>query len=103
MKSLWKYIVGFFTFIGSALTLFLLNSKKAKKVKELKGKIDDVKSKVKKVDSKIESVKEESDAIKKSLKSKKKALKEIKNQKFKKKDISAKDAANFLKKYKGKK
>ena len=47
--------------------------------------------------------KAQSDAIKKSLKSKKKALKEIKNQKFKKKDISAKDAANFLKKYKGKK
>ena len=103
MKSLWKYIDGFFTFLGSVLTLFLLNSKKAKKVKELKGKIDDVKSKVKEVDNEIKSVKEESKAIKKSLKSKKKALEEIKNKKFKKKDISAKDATNFLKKYKGKK
>ena len=64
MKKLWKYLGGLFSFIGGILTLFLLNSKKAKKVKEIKGKIDDVKSKVKKVDSKIESVKEESDAIK---------------------------------------
>jgi outer membrane murein-binding lipoprotein Lpp len=100
MKSLWKYITGLFTFV---IGLLVLSGKKNKKVKEIKGKIKDVKSKVKKVDSKITSVKEESDAIKKSLKSKKKALKEIKNQKFKKKDISAKDAANFLKKYKGKK
>ena len=100
MKSLWKYITGLFSFI---IGILVLSGKKNKKVKEIKGKIKDVKSKVKKVDSKIESVKEESKAIKKSLKSKKKALEEIKNKKFKKKDISAKDAANFLKKYKGKK
>ena len=100
MKSLWKYITGLFTFV---VGLLVLSGKKNKKVKEIKGKIKDVKSKVKKVDSEIKSAKKESDAIKKSLKSKKKALKEIKNQKFKKKDISAKDAANFLKKYKGKK
>ena len=103
MKKIWKYIVGFFTFIGSVLTLFLLNSKKAQKVKEIKGKIKNVENKVKKVDAKIRETEKQGDAIKKSLESKKKALKEIKNQKFKKKDISAKDAANFLKKYKGKK
>ena len=100
MKSLWKYITGLFTFIVGIL---VLSGKKNKKVKELKGKIKDAKQKVKKVDSKIKSAKKQGDAIEKSLKSKKKALKEIKNKKFKKKDISAKDATNFLKKYKGKK
>jgi|TARA_R100000458_G_C8160953_1_gene165009 biopolymer transport protein ExbB/TolQ len=100
MKSLWKYITGLFTFIVGIL---VLSGKKNKKVKELKGKIKDAKQKVKKVDSKIKSAKKESDAIKKSLKSKKKALKEIKKSKLKKKDISVKDASNFLKKYKEKK
>ena len=103
MKKLWKYIIGFFSFVGGILTLFLLSSNKNKKVKEHKGKIKDNEKKVKDINSKIKSTKKQGDAIKKSLESKKKALKEIKNQKFKKKDISAKDAANFLKKYKGKK
>ena len=104
MKKVWKYIVGFFSFVGGILTLFLLSSNKNKKVKELKGKIKDAKQKVKKVDSKIKSAKKESDAIKKSLKSKKKALKEIEKSKYKKKDIGAKEASDFLKDFsKGKK
>ena len=49
MKKVWKYIVGFFSFVGGILTLFLLSSNKNKKVKELKGKIKDAKQKVKKV------------------------------------------------------
>ena len=32
--KVWKYIVGFFTFIGGILTFFLLSSNKNKKVKE---------------------------------------------------------------------
>ena len=97
MKNLWKYITGFFAFV---IGILVLSGKKNKKVKEIKGKIKDVQSKVKKVDSKIKSAEKQSDAIKKSLKSKKKALKEIEKAKFKKKDVSKKDAANFLKNYK---
>ena len=41
MKKVWKYIVGFFSFVGGILTLFLLSSNKNKKVKEIKGKIKD--------------------------------------------------------------
>ena len=104
MKSLWKYIVGFFSFVGGILTLFFLNSKKTKKVKELKDKIKNAEQKVKKVDSKIKSAEKKGKQIKKSIKSKKEDLKKIKNKKFKKKDVSVKDASNFLKKYsKGKK
>jgi len=103
MKKVWKYIVGFFSFVGGILTLFLLSSNKNKKVKELKGKIKDNEKKVKEVDSKIKSTEKQSDAIEKSLKSKKEALKEIKKTKYKKKDIGKKEAADFLKNYKGKK
>ena len=104
MKKVWKYIVGFFSFVGGILTLFLLSSNKNKKVKELKGKIKDNEKKVKDVDSKIRATEKESDAIRKSLESKKEALKEIEKSKYKKKDVSAKEAADFIKKYsKGKK
>ena len=103
MKKVWKYIVGFFSFVGGILTLFLLSSNKNKKVKELKGKIKDNEKKVKDVDSKIRATEKESDAIRKSLESKKEAHKEIEKSKYKKKDVSSKDASNFLKNYKGKK
>ena len=103
MKKVWKYIVGFFSFVGGILTLFLLSSNKNKKVKEIKGKIKDNEKKVKEVNSKIKSVEKQSEEIKKSLKSKKEALKEIESKKYKKKDVSAKDASDFLKNYKEKK
>ena len=103
MKKVWKYIVGFFSFVGGILALVLLSSNKNKKVKEIKGKIKDNENKVKEVDSKIKSSEKQSEAIKKSLKSKKEALKEIESKKYKKKDISSKEASDFLKNYKGKK
>ena len=100
MKSLWKYITGLFTFV---VGLLVLSGKKNKKVKEIKGKIKDVKSKVKDVEADIKKVKNTDEALKKTLESKKQALKEIEKTKFKKKDVSAKDATNFLKKYSRKK
>ena len=103
MKKVWKYIVGFFSFVGGILALVLLGSNKNKKVKELKGKIKDNEKKVKEVDSKIKSAEKQSNEIRKSLKSKKQALKEIESQKYKKKDIDSKEASDFLKNYKGKK
>ena len=96
MKKLWKYIVGIFTFLGGFLSILSASNKKAKKVKEIKKKVKDVKTTIK-------NTKKESDAVKKSLESKKQALKEIKNQKFKKKNIGKKETSDFLKKYKRKK
>ena len=46
MKSLWKYITGFVSFV---IGILVLSGKKNQKVREIKGKIDDVKSKVKKL------------------------------------------------------
>ena len=103
MKKLWKYIVGFFSFVGGILTLFLLSSNKNKKVKELKGKIKDNEKKVKEVDSKIKSTEKQSKEIKKSLKGKKEDLKKIESKKYKKKDVSSEDASDFLKNYSKKK
>ena len=100
MKNLWKYITGFFSFV---IGLLVLSGKKNKKVKEIKGKIKDVKSKVKEVDSQIKNIKNKDKALKQTLKSKKKALKEIEKSKYKKKDIGAKEASDFIKKYKRKK
>ena len=96
MKSLWKYITGFVSFV---IGILVLSGKKNQKVREIKGKIDDVKSKIKEVDKDIKKAKGKGDAFQKSLESKREALKEIEKSKFKKKDISAKDASNFLKKY----
>ena len=96
MKSLWKYITGFVSFV---IGILVLSGKKNQKVREIKGKIDDVKSKIKDVDKDIKKAKGKGDDLKKSLESKREALKEIEKSKFKKKDISAKDASNFLKKH----
>ena len=96
MKSLWKYITGFVSFV---IGILVLSGKKNQKVREIKGKIDDVKSKIKDVDSQLKDVENKGDDIKKTLESKKEALKEIEKLQYKKKDISVKDASNFLKKY----
>ena len=89
MKSLWKYITGFFSFV---IGILVLSNKKNQKVNEIKDKIKDV-------DRELKEAKSKGDALQGSLESKKQALKEIEKSKFKKKDISAKDASNFLKKY----
>ena len=96
MKKIWKYLLGALTFLGGILAL-VLSGKKNKKVKELKKDI-------KKVNKSIKDKEKQSDAIKKSLESKKQALKEIEAQKYKKKDVGAKEASDFLKDFsKGKK
>ena len=96
MKSLWKYITGFVSFV---IGILVLSGKKNQKVREIKGKIDSVKSKIKDVDSQLKDAKNKGDDIKKTLESKRQALKEIEKSKFKKKDVSVKDASNFLMKY----
>ena len=89
MKSLWKCITGFVSFV---IGILVLSNKKNQKVNEIKDKIKDV-------DRELKEAKSKGDALQGSLKSKKQALKEIEKSKFKKKDVSAKDASNFLKKY----
>ena len=94
MKSLWKYITGFVSFV---IGILVLSNKKAKKVKEIDDAIKNVEKDIKKITNK-------KDAYRKTLESKKQALKQIKKQKFKKKDIGAKEATDFLKGFsKGKK
>ena len=93
MKSLWKYIVGFFTFVVGIL---VLSGKKNKKVKELNNKIKDVKQELK-------DKEKQGDALKATLESKKEALEQIKSKKYKKKKINKKDTEDFLKKFSKKK
>ena len=89
MKKLLKYITGFVSFI---IGMLVLSNKKNKKVNEIKDKIKDV-------DREIRKVKGKGDNLKKTLESKKEALKQIEKTQFKKKDVSVKDASNFLKNY----
>ena len=89
MKSLWKYISGFISFV---IGILVLSNKKNQKVNEIKDKIKDV-------DRELKEAMSKGDALQGSLESKKQALKEIEKTKFKKKDISVKDVSNFLKKY----
>jgi len=102
MKKLWKYTLGFFTFVGGILlSVFVLGSNKNKRVKELKGKIKDNKKKTKAIDKKIKSVSKLNKNVNKSIANKKKALAQIEKDKkgFKAKSVGADDAADFLKKY----
>ena len=66
MKSLWKYITGFVSFV---IGILVLSSKKNQKIREVKGKIDDVTSKIKEVDKDIKKAKGKGDAFQKSLES----------------------------------
>ena len=94
-----KYVIGFLSLCGGLLFAFLSGRSAGKKLQKIK----EVKDKIKEVDDDIKKTKKNQKALKQTLESKKKALKEIEKEKFKKKDIGATEAANFLKKYKSKK
>mgnify|MGYP006230802503 CR=1 FL=1 len=96
MNKILKWILGIFPALGGILTAIVLGSKKNKKVKELDKQIKDVEKDIKKAKNK-------GGALNKTLESKRKALKDIEKSKFKKKDVSVKDASDFLKKYSKKK
>ena len=86
MKKIWKYVAGFFTLLGGILIAFLSGKGAGSKAEKLKG------------------LKSESKKVEKSLKEKKKKLSKIQKKKYKPKDVSSKEASDFLKKYsKGKK
>ena len=91
-----KWLLGILAAIGGILAIILGIGKK-KRVNELNKQIRDV-------NKSLKNKEKQSDAFNKTLESKKEALKEIKNKKYDKKDIGAKEASDFLKDFsKGKK
>ena len=100
MRKIKKYIFGFFALLGGVLIAFLSGKSAGRRDEKLGG----LKKMIKDTDKSIKKTEKSNKTLKKTLRSKKKALKEIEKSKYKKKDVSAKEAADFLKKYaKGKK
>ena len=100
MKKIWKYVAGFFTILGGILIAFLSGKGAGSKAEKLKG----LKKESKKVSKRIKDREKGQKDIEKTLKSKKKDIEKIKKSTYKKKDVGAKEASDFLKKYsKGKK
>ena len=81
-----KYIIGFFVLCGGILAAFLSGKSAGKKAEKFKNVKKDIKK------------------TKASIKTRKTNIKKTKNKKYKKQDVGAKDASNFLKDFaKGKK
>ena len=97
-----KWLLGILTAIGSILAI-ILGIGKNKRIKEIKSKLKDNKSQIKDIDAEIKAAGNKNDALKATLESKKEALKYIEKLKYQKKDVGTKEAADFLKKYSGKK
>jgi outer membrane murein-binding lipoprotein Lpp len=93
MKKLWKYIVGFFTFV---VGLLVLSGRKNKKVKKLNKDI-------KNVNKSIKQRKKDINVIDKKIKGKKENLKKIKSKKYVKKKKGKKETEEFLKNFANKK
>ena len=92
MKIL-KWIIGLIVGIGGILAMMLVPAgNKRKKIKALDKKI-------KEVDKELELKENQQKSLQKTLKSKKKVLEEIKEKKYKKKDVSTKEASDFLKNF----
>ena len=90
-----KYVIGFFVLCGGILFAFL-SGKSAGRKQEKLGGLD---KKIKQIDKQINKTEKSQKNLRKTLKSKKKALEEIKQQKYKKKDVSTKEASDFLKNF----
>jgi septal ring factor EnvC (AmiA/AmiB activator) len=95
-----KYVIGFFVLLGGVLIAFF-SGKDAGRSKERRKDVDTKLDIVKKA---LKSNKKYKKEVQIQLEDKKKELEELKKQESKKgKDVSADDAANFLKKYANKK
>ena len=97
MKKLWKYIVGFFTIVLGGILAFLSGKGAGRKAEKFKN----INTEIKKIDKSLKKRQKDKNGYKKTLQSKKNALEEIKKQRksFGVERKSAKDAADFLKKY----
>ena len=94
MKSIWKYVVGFFTILGGVLIAFF-SGKDAGRSKERRKDVD---KKIKIVRDALKSNKIQKKDVQKLLEDKKKELEKIKKSKPKPKKKSAKKAHRRLKK-----
>tara|TARA_R100001443_G_C3258337_1_gene154977 strand:+ start:323 stop:613 length:291 start_codon:yes stop_codon:yes gene_type:complete len=91
--KIFKWIFALIAGIGGILAMMLVPAgNKRKKIKALDKKI-------KAVDEEIKNTNKKQKNLKKTLKSKKKVLEEIKEKKYKKKDVSTKEASDFLKNF----
>ena len=91
--KIFKWIFALVAGIGGILAMMLVPAgNKRKKIKALDKKI-------KAVDEEIKNTNKKQKNLKKTLNSKKKVLEEIKEKKYKKKDVSTKEASNFLKNF----
>ena len=91
--KIFKWIFALVAGIGGILAMMLVPAgNKRKKIKALDKKI-------KAVDEEIKNTNKKQKNLKKTLKSKKKVLEEIKEKKYKKKDVSTKEASDFLKNF----
>ena len=91
--KIFKWIFALIAGIGGILAMMLVPAgNKRKKIKALDKKIKDV-------DKELEKKENQQKSLQKTLKSKKKALEEIKEKKYKKKDVSTKEASDFLKNF----
>ena len=91
--KIFKWIFTLIAAIGGIFAMMLIPAgNKRKKIKALDKKI-------KAVDNEIKNTEKEQKTLRKTLKSKKKALEEIKEKKYKKKDVSTKEASDFLKNF----
>ena len=91
--KIFKWIFALIAGIGGILAMMLVPAgNKRKKIKALNKKI-------KAVDEEIKSTEKEQKTLRKTLKSKKKALEEIKEKTYEKKDVSKKEASDFLKNF----
>ena len=95
--KIFKWIFALIAGVGGILTMMLVPAgNKRKKIKVLNKKIKDV-------DKEIKSTEKNQKALRKTLKSKKKVLEEIKEKKYKKSNVSKKEASDFLKSFSKKK
>jgi len=91
--KIFKWIFALIAGIGGILAMMLVPpGNKRKKIKALDAKIKEVDKDLKKKENQQKN-------LQKTLKSKKKALEEIKEKKYKKKDVSTKEASDFLKNF----
>ena len=96
---MWKYIAGFFTLVIGGLLAFLSGKSAGRKDEKFKN----INTQIKDVEKSLKKRQKDKNGYKKTLKSKKKALEEIKKQKYNKKNVTVKEASDFLKKYAKKK
>ena len=97
--KIFKWIFGLLTAIGGILAIMVIPSGNRRK------RIKEIKKETKEIDNRIKEKEEKQKNIEKNIEKKKENVKKIKEKKYQKKDVSTKEASDFLKNFsnKGKK